>query len=366
MNHGVDKRDYGIDLLKIVLACMIIIIHINAPATGQVVSHGVQWPWRQIENIITILCYPAVNIYIIITGYYLYRAHKNNKQVIRSLLQLWFSAVFFSVIGYFISVLYQYRSFDFYTLMLRFFPIIRGEWWFYTVYFALVLLSPYINKLIDILEQWEHKLLLIYVLLMLSVLPMFVDFQGQLGSNKGYSLIWFIALYATGAYLFRCRCMPFRKKMTKNCCFAGYLIASIIIYVCPWLLSHIGVEVIFAVYNSVFVYIQAVFLFIFFHKININNQLKKAVSAISPLALASYLFHCQEDLGVIIWDTFHPYTYANNFEIIFVSMGIVGGVLCISMLLELLRRYVINDHKVSEYVITHGKYFLIKSRLYQQ
>lgn len=65
--------------------------------------------------------------------------------------------------------------------------------------------------MLDSINVGEHRMLFVITLLMLSILPMFVNWEGQLDSNYGYSLIWFIALYVTGRYLQRIKFLD-----TKN------------------------------------------------------------------------------------------------------------------------------------------------------
>lgn len=316
---------------------MVITIHINAGGTGQVLQHATKTPWKWIVSIVTILCYPAVNTYILITGYYSYDAHKDSRSVIRSLTLLWLSAAFFSLIGYLASVTMFDEHFQIIELVKRFFPIIRGVWWFYTVYFALMLLSPFINKMIDSLSVAEHKLLLSVLIIMLSILPIFVDWKGKLGSNDGYSLIWFITLYITGAYLKKKAFLVGNRRWGM---FGGiaYIVSSMIIYIFPKVLSLIGIQSTLAIYNSLFVYIQAISLFVMFGNLRIPDCMKKAVASISALALASYLLHCQEDIEKLLWSKVHPSSYANSIEIVFVALVIICSVFCISLLLELLRK----------------------------
>ena len=145
----ISKRNYGIDLLRIILAMMVITIHINANGTGQVLLYSVESPWKWIVSIVTMLCYPAVNTYVLITGYYSFKTDKEINKVIRSLLTLWLSALFFSLFGYIFCIIAFNQQFELIELVKRFFPIVRGSWWFYTVYFALILLSPFLNKMIE-------------------------------------------------------------------------------------------------------------------------------------------------------------------------------------------------------------------------
>lgn len=335
-DHGVKEHNHGIDLLRIILAFMVITIHIHANGTGQVLNYTTVQPWKLFASIITLLCYPAVNTYILITGFYSYSAKKDLSNIIKSLSILWLSALFFSLVGYFVGLSYG-NAFDFIDFIKRFFPITRGVWWFYTVYFALMLLSPYINKMIDSLDVIGHKILLIILLLILSILPVFVDWKGQIGSNYGYSLIWFITLYISGAYLNRRKVLDNRKKTVLKSMIA-FVIVTLALLIFPKVLSYLGLSVTFSMYNSIFVYVQAISLFIGFSNMSIPSLLKKPISKLSGLALASYLLHCQEDIEKILWIKANPSIYANSTSII-LYIAVMGlGIFVIGIVLEFIRK----------------------------
>lgn len=331
------ERNYGIDLLKVLLSIMVITIHINANGTGQVLQYATESPWKLIITIVTTLCYPAVNTYILITGYYSYEARKDCRGVIKSLSSLWLSALFFSLFGYFASVIGFNSQFHVAELLKRFFPIIRGVWWFYTVYFALMLISPFLNKMLDNLSRGEHKLLLLFLIMMLSIFPVFVGWKGQLGSNYGYSLIWFVTLYLTGAFLKRINISQFETNLFLLGGI-GYGGASVIMCLWPKVFGIVGIQSTVYMYNSLFCYAQSIFLFMAFVNIRIISVMKRFVECISPVILASYLLHCQEDIEKILWIKIHPSCYANSSEIIFVAIVIVVAVIFVSIILETLRK----------------------------
>ena len=341
------ERNCGIDLLKIVLAFMVITIHIHANGTGQVLLYSTTQQWKALATFVTFLCYPAVNTYILITGYYSYKAKIELKGVIRSLSRLWLSALFFSLFGYAISIA-SGNAFNPLDLIKRFFPITRGVWWFYTVYFALMLLSPFINKMLDSINVGDHRMLLAILILMLSILPIFVNWEGQIGSNYGYSLIWFIALYVTGAYLQRIKSLDTKNIKNFLVSIGIYVAATISIYIVPKVFSIIGISINLAMYNSVCVYIQAIALFISFGNIRLSKGMTKIVGSISGLALASYLLHCQEDIEKLLWSGVNPAAYANSVKIIYVTIVICMSVFIIGMLLEIFRKYICRCLKIDK------------------
>lgn len=357
------ERNYGIDLLRIVLAFMVITIHIHANGTGQVLLYSTTQPWKALATFVTFLCYPAVNTYILITGYYSYKAKKELNGVIISLSRLWLSALFFSLFGYAISIA-SGNAFNPLDLIKRFFPITRGVWWFYTVYFALMLLSPFFNKMLDSINVGGHRMLLAIMLLMLSILPMFVNWEGQLGSNYGYSLIWFIALYVTGAYLQRIKFLD-TQNIKKFLVSSGFFVAATIsIYIVPKFFSIIGISINLAMYNSVCVYIQAIALFISFGNIRLSKGMAKIVGSISGLALASYLLHCQEDIEKLLWSGVNPAAYANSVKIIYVTIVICITVFIIGVLLESAWEYICRVLKIDKnFAEATGKGYVVIERL---
>lgn len=333
------ERNHGIDLLKILLAIMVITIHINATGTGQVLRYATESPWRQLVAIMTTLSYPAVNTYILITGYYSYTTHKDSRSVIKSLSLIWLSALFFSLLGYTVSVIGFNTQFQIVELLKRFFPIIRGVWWFYTVYFALLLISPFLNKMIDNMSMGEHRLLLLLLILLMSILPIFVAWNEQLGCNYGYSLIWFITLYLVGSFLRRNKVFQFKISFILIG-MIGYTTSSIIIFLWPKMFCIFGITSTVSMYNSVFCLAQAVSLFVIFGNIYVPKVMKKNVTKISSVILASYLLHCQEDIETILWNGIHPASYANSSKLALVAIGIIFGVLILSIMSETLRKKV--------------------------
>ena len=137
----------------------------------------------------------------------------------------------------------------------------------------MVLLSPYSNKLIISLSKREHKILLLIMLSACSVAPMFINWNGHLGTNYGYSLLWFFVLYLTGAYINRFCNLPnkasavvFVKWITV------YFILSIVSYCISPIMYRLGITFTQAHYNSLCTYFQAISLIWGFLHLPINSN----------------------------------------------------------------------------------------------
>ena len=330
-------RRYGLDVLRILLAFMVITLHINAGATGKVLSYSTEFPWNIIVGGVTTLCYPAVNCYVLICGFFSW----NKNDVKKKLFRLWLSLLFFSILGYMIVCIALNKMFNITELIKRFFPLIRGEWWYMVDYFALVLLLPAINKMIECLSKNQHKKLNILCLILFSVLPMFNKWEDQFGVNYGYGLLWFIALYIIGAYLGKYSSFErLNLKVIKSRPFSSfailYFFVSFLIMLIGKILGMIGVDFYLNPYNSIFSLIQSLCLFLAFLNLDLKNRLiVTAVKYVAPLSFASYLFHCQEDIDVYIWQLIKPWEYTNNKSIIVVWIAIVIAVFTTSSTLPL-------------------------------
>lgn len=334
---NIEKRDIGVDLLRILLALMVVGIHFNARATGGVAVAVSESPFNYIVTLMVALCYPAVNTYVIISGYYSYKLKKNWGGVLRSLIKLWFCLLFFSIFGYIIVAILDYRSFSIADFIYRFLPLSRGVWWFMSHYTVLMLLSPMINIVIDSYSNKQNIIVVLVALLICSVIPFFLKWQDTIGLNNGYGVLWFIVLYYTGAVLNINLNALKQNSMFYLCCFVGITALFIII---NSFLGHInllnGYHV--SMYNSLIVYLQAITLFVAFKKITFKNRnLSKIIAFLSGLSLAVYIFHCQEDISPFIWTLLQPSKLANSWNIIPLFIVTVIGVYILSISIEFVR-----------------------------
>ncbi len=192
------KRNTNIELLRIVSMIMIVTLHyINQGGLLNTLVYGdknyaVMW-------LVESFCYISVNCYVLISGYFLCTSCFKYRKVIDIVAEV----VFYSVGIYLVFCVIGVETFAVSTLVTGYlFPIIHGEYWFATVYVVLYILSPFINKWIEALQQKEHRKLIAIMGWVFSVIPSIFFFSGEnIGIASGYSLIWFIFLYFVAAYL---------------------------------------------------------------------------------------------------------------------------------------------------------------------
>lgn len=344
------QRNVGLDILRILLALMVIAIHFNAPATG-CVAKSVTGSMKYLVYPMVSLCYPAVNTYVIISGFFGYSKRKTYKQVIFSLTKLWLCLLFFSLLGYAIALLSNEVVFNILDLGKHFFPLSRGVWWYMTVYFVLLLISPALNVIIDRLSGKEYCLNMFLALMICSIIPFFLKFESTIGLNYGSGLIWFVILYITGGGISK-YCLKRNNDRHVEYALLIYLCFTFYLLVSPLIYNAIGLKgYTSAMYNSIIVYGQAISLFFIFWNINIKSErLSKCISFMAGLSLAAYVFHCQEDIGRMLWSITEPAKYADSLYLIPLFLYVVFGVYLVATLIEYIRKRLFSSESESKFI----------------
>lgn len=316
---------------------MVIALHFNGRSTGAVITSVSVWRFKIFVWGIEALSYPAVNCYILISGYYSFKNDNNLFECIRNLVKLWLVILSYSIFGYLITMILTGSPINAVEMLKRFFPLTRGNWWFMSNYFPLIFLSPLLNKLVRQLEKNQIKLLLLFSIVTCSILPFFTRWAESLGINNGYSLIWFIVLYITGAYLQRFY-TKYNFKPAKF--FTLYLGCAALLIATSFIFGRVAITrgMHLLVYSSIIVYLQSIFLFITFISVGLPRFFNKGIwVSLSKLSIASYLFHCQEDIEKLIWTRLKPWEYANTYVIVTLFFGTILVLYLISITFESVR-----------------------------
>ena len=145
-------------------------------------------------NFIESTCIVSVNIFIIITGYFMI-----NKEFIKlsKVIQLIFITIFYGIAIYLILLLTNISNISIDSL-LTFVKSITDSW-FITTYVILFLCIPFINKLIKNLSKKSYRNLLIILIFFFSVWPSIWTFITV--NDGGYGIINFLLMYLIGGYL---------------------------------------------------------------------------------------------------------------------------------------------------------------------
>ena len=292
------KRNYGVDLLRIVLMVLIIIGHLYAHTMirSQLPFLSDKWVFTWITQAVSVC---AVDCFVIITGYFMFKATYSLWGVVK----LWSKVIFYSIVVTGVLVAVGKIAISWSVFLNAFFPVFRREYWFFTMYMLLYLLIPFLNTGLSNMTKKMHDFLVIIILFFFYIEPLMSVVFYEYDGTEGFSIIAFVTLYVIGAWLARCQDIP------KKTCLYMLIGSSFLMF-----LSKIILEMIIAqlglsfgaglLYhnNSLFVLVNAVALFEFFKQIELKSGVQKVVGWISPSVFTVYLLHEKPAVRKIIWN----------------------------------------------------------------
>ena len=294
------KRQVNLEILRMIAMFMIIVIHI--------VNHG--WMIDLVREgtasyyIVWFLFgigFTSINLYILISGYFLITSKFSSWKVLRMALQ-----VLFYALG--ITLLFWITGWagekELKILIYSVTPIASDFYWFATMYIGMYLMSPLLNRLAKSLTKRQFQCTLVLLFALFSVWTNVFYWSSGMNIAGGVAIAWFLVVYLAGAYI-RLYYVPDQKPGKWLRLGIGFtLLIPVSRVVIKWiLLTPLGkIPVfddllwgysIFYQYNSVLVCIAAVTLFIAFVNMpNLGNG--KAAPVIRKAAagvFGVYLIH---------------------------------------------------------------------------
>ena len=287
------KRNYGIDLLRIISMFLICIFHVMNKC-GLPAQSGTITKWH-IPFFLQVFTIGAVNIYAIISGY----VGLESKFKIKNIFKLYFIVTFYS---FFIDLLFLLFFFTLRTepldLLKALLPFAFNYYWYYTAYFCMYFFTPFINKLILSLNNRETKRLILLILVFFTIIP--TIFKTDLYNEvEGYTVIWITCAYILGACAKKLNLVKKISKKNLLLIYFSLSIASYIFLIATNFLFGKG-DSRFISYISPLTTIATLAFVLFFAKLEIHNKkLKKGIALFSASAFSVYLIHTHP----IIWRT---------------------------------------------------------------
>ena len=300
------KRNYGIDLLRIVSMIMVVTLHVLGNGwflddiDGITPVFGTMW-------LLEIACYCAVNCYALISGYVGY----GKKFKLSGIIQLWIEVVFYLVLFNLIYKMIDPSSVDDTQMFTSLFPVMSDKYWYFTSYFVLFLFTPFINSLVDKMDFKKHSLMILLFVIVFSLMLMLstmkkYDFgnvndpitsgYSMFGLNSGYSPLWLMIMYYTGAYIKKYR---LAEKIRPRYCVAVYVVCVLLSLVLKLITTylydhtgHYGTMISFIVkYYTPTILLCSLALFVLFAKMKCGQKTAKVISFFSSSAFGVYIIH---------------------------------------------------------------------------
>lgn len=189
---GKAGRNYGIDVLRVLATCMIVLLHLNfgqilegvKPLSGHwFVAHGIEQ-----------ICIIGVNVFALISGFVNYGKKYKITNIISLWLQIFFYSFFITLVFYF----WKRPDVSTATLISFAFPVTMYKYWYVSAYFFLFFLMPALNL---VMQKSPRKLTAIFITIVMFNCTIIGYVKNAFVVNNGFSVIWLAALYMIGAFV---------------------------------------------------------------------------------------------------------------------------------------------------------------------
>lgn len=325
------KRQANFELLRIIAMMMVIVLHyivkgrmsVKLSVDGSFTNHL----WWLIQG----FCNVAVNVYILISGYFLVNAQWKISKLVKLVCQVLFYSIVVGLAMYGVGRLgmsvpavasvYEravVRSgYDFSNWLNIFLPIEYEHYWFATAYVVMYILSPVLAVAVKQLPRKQLKAVIV-ALLCFFCIPKSINPYLIPTDSYGYDFGWFICLFLIAGYI---RIYGIKLFDSKKKTLIIYVVAVLADWgVCALtglICRNTGkleyyMDMTYA-YNYILVLISSVALFYAWTYVEIKEgKAAEMICKIAPFTFGVYLLH--ENVGIrLIWPYLLGADRGNNF-----------------------------------------------------
>ena len=197
------QHNYGADLLRCLAMLMIVVLHLYTQGGAMsAINRTAPKSWLRVLNYaIQWFCLGGVNLFGLLSGYLMLESRFKP----RRFFGLWIQVVFVGLVLNAATLCIRPDFLKTENWILAILPVSQREYWYFTCYACVFLLSPVLNRGILALTERQATVLLIGCVFVFSLLSSLgYAYRGDpFYVVGGYSALWLIALYVMGACLKR-------------------------------------------------------------------------------------------------------------------------------------------------------------------
>lgn len=296
------KRMVNIELLRLLAMMMVVSLHYLAkgqllePLAGPLSAKGhLAWLLESFSIV-------AVDVYVLVSGYFLVETGFRCRRVISLVLQVMFYTCLIPLVLIAAGVLSP-GEITIYSILQCVFPTNMLHYWFVSAYVLMFLFTPVLNAAVHVMKKRQLQAAIVVLLIMESLSKTVIPVRLEL-DNLGYDAYWFMVVYLIAAYI-RLYGIPFLEK--KNAAILCYLLACLGIYGLTMSVRQIFlatgqlenfIEAAYG-YNHLLTIGAAVALFYAFKnwsRPRIGSRLTALICRIAPCSFGVYLLHEQVNI----------------------------------------------------------------------
>ncbi|WP_448920213.1 acyltransferase [Eubacterium sp.] len=333
-------RNSNLELLRIIAMILIVISHYSVH--GSIKSIDLGFGLNKVILDTSDFGHLGVVLFVMISGYFLVTKPFKLDRIIRVVLDTLFYSVAFFVI---FSILNH--EFSFGSMIRAIFPIVPMQYWFVTAYVFMMMVSPFLNRFLKVLTEYEFKVYILIMILIVSISSMIPKFDaftyfGFLGQ--------FFLYYSLGAFI-KMYPKSYNKIKNSKC----YLLISLVLLLLlimsgvvfdllsNYFSAFVGKYSFFYGRGSILVIAIAYTLFKYF--INIKPYENKFINIVSSCTFGVYLIHDNNYMREYLWGNIFDnskYAESNYLIVHFILSVIIVYVAC--TVIEYIRKYVLEKY----------------------
>ena len=341
-------RQLNMEVLRVIAMLMIITLHyldkggiLGDFSRGMGFNGNLAW-------IIEALCIGSVNIYVLISGYFL----QTSEFKVKKIITLWAQVLFYSWIITAVYAIVTKGAFNFengiYDVIPLIMPVTGTHYWFATVYILLYIFFPFLNKGINAMDKKQLKGIIISAIAVFSLWNTILPFTQPLTDREGMDICWFACLYLTAAYI---RKFPEDFKLQRWIYFLLFAVSALAAFVlgkgllfADLIIGKLGgYAENFYPYNSFFIFVSSVCLFIFAVKEKEKNcpkWLAKTILFAAQGTFGVYLLH-EHILLRYLWPKWFGVEKFSTTPLFLLHLaGTVIAIFVVGILIDFVRRLI--------------------------
>ena len=309
------KKNSNIELLRII--CMFGIVLHHAVLYSDVLLSTSNF----LNQILSILVLPlgkiGANCFFAISSYFLIM---NDKNIGKKVLKIYKILMFYSITFFGLNILFKFKPVSITLILESFLPFFHNSYWFISGYIIILLVSPYINKLLNDLNCNDHKKLIL-IIGGLVILPGTLLYKSNILLTSSHIAL-ILLLYLLISYYVRYLKGSVNIKKVVNLLLLNIgvlLILSSFAIVFSNYLGNIKIlQIIMHLISgeSIFIVIISICIFILF-----ESRIQKNIKSIDLIASGTfdvYLIHMNHFIYDLIWIKLFDMPKFKNDSILFI------------------------------------------------
>jgi len=286
------SRKSGIELLRILAALGVVVLHYNDGRAFGYVQGGIN---LYVLQILECVCICAVDLFVLISGYFLSNTPKRNYfKIIELVIEL----IIIKELWYVGLCLFTDTSFAWKKFLVMLVP----NNYFVVLYATLYIISPYLNRIFADFNKQQWNRFIITLLALFSAWTTLVDLAEEVldiqmvglstvtmyGSHKGFNIVNFALMYFVGAYL-RHQQVP-KIINTRGKQFITMILTLCVMFIWAWFVYPLPRKEMGSswMYHNPLVILMAVLLFLLFSSFDFE---KKWINELAKAAFTCFLLH---------------------------------------------------------------------------